>query len=440
MSIKVEKIYQELLELKLTLEFQDSPNPAYIQNKLIACHQANDKVEKYHTELRFEISKVERDLSIAQSSYESRERTILTSNERAMKYPSMGERKAFAASLLEDVTDDIRKLKLRLEEFSNLEKALALVIKNLNRLNNDIKSQQKLMDSQLTKLNAVTSNSDVSIDNFARKLGVLEEELNAEDLEVAKAEETIESDEIESNLESLSEEEPNKDSVPEDSLEEESNDSSALEDSQEETLNPLDDLLTSTNVKAKGSKKDSKKEAPQIIYSISEKGNPQEILEVDTDLSNSFLEDDSEELPLEDSPEESSDIEESFLDQGVGDIAPESNANVGAPPASLDDLEDSLEGLISGEGETDLLADISLEETPKPEKKEAPKKEAVKEAPKKEAVKEAPKKEAVKEAPKKEAAKEAPKKEAVKEAPKKEAAKSSDFSMDGDVDLDLLLS
>ncbi len=324
MALHLDTAYKTLLGLSIDLNFNDAPNPSYIQTKLIECHEASRKVEKIHTQLKMDMSRSMRLLSLEEGKFEVLQREALSQNETVKRFPSYQDRLAYVGTLLESNIESIRKLKSEAEEQKNLEKALNLIIKNLSRLNSDVKAQQKLMESQINKL-GMGDVGDKDVKDLMSKLGTLSAELDADGLKVGEAEE---------------------DDTTEDEKEE-SVDLSALEESipvvKEET-SPKVIEKTTTKTKEIPSKVDEDPLAG-LLDSVSDKKKrdskdtpplKEEDTQVNVDLSASFLEDDIEDLNTSEDSEES-------------DSATNEEPEYTPAPLELkmdtDDLEDALAGL-----------------------------------------------------------------------------------------------
>lgn len=311
MALDLATAYKDLLGLSIDLNFNDAPNPAYIQTKLIECHDASRKVEKIHTELKMEMSRSMRLLSIEEGKFEVLQREALSQNETVKRFPSYQDRLAYVGTLLEKHIEIIRKLKSDAEEHKNLEKALNLIIKNLSRLNSDVKAQQKLMESQINKL-GMGDMQDKDVKDLMSRLGSLSAEIESEDLKVGEAEEDEATEEdkeenadisalVENDIKFIKEEKTSK--IEED---------------------PLAGILNSVSDKKKRDLKDT----PPL---------KEEDTQIGVDLSASFLEDDPDDVDALEEEEESKTTEES-----IADLVGEKSVS---PKVDTDDLEDALAGL-----------------------------------------------------------------------------------------------
>lgn len=355
MALNLTAAYDSLLGLSIDLNFNDAPNPAYIQTKLIECHEASRKVEKIHTELKMDMSRSMRSLSIEEGKFEVLQREALSQNETVKRFPSYQDRLAYVGTLLENNIETIRKLKSEAEEHKNLEKALNLIIKNLSRLNSDVKAQQKLMESQISKL-GMGDVQDKDVKDLMSRLGTLSAEIDSDDLKVGEAEEDEATEEEKEEGVDLSALEDQAPLIKEEKVSSKVEEKPAVKAQEKVTKvdeDPLAGLLSSVS--------DKKKRDPKDTPPLKE-----EDTQIDVDLSASFLEDDIEDL-----------------DEGTGEEE-EAEATVEEPteyapePLKLkvetDDLEDALAGLSE-----------EVEEKKKVEpKKELPKKEAPKAKAKKE--------------------------------------------------------
>jgi len=88
-------------------------------------------------------------LNNATANYEVLRQDLIIGNADIKDLPSIKDREAKADSLLKDNLSRIREYKNEVTDLQNLLKVINLKIRNLNRVNNDIKLQMRIMESQL---------------------------------------------------------------------------------------------------------------------------------------------------------------------------------------------------------------------------------------------------------------------------------------------------
>lgn len=142
-------IYDRLLTISLKIDLKTIPDPRYINEKIGQCHILIEEVEKFYIQVTKEISIVQRVLNNATVAYENSRDNLISTNEDIRSLPSQKDRESKANVALKSDLMDIRGYKNELVDLENLQKALNLKLKNLTRLNADIKTQLKLMDSQI---------------------------------------------------------------------------------------------------------------------------------------------------------------------------------------------------------------------------------------------------------------------------------------------------
>lgn len=144
-----DQIYDRLLEIRLDLEADPQPDLQYINTKLGQCHIFIEEVEKLSIRVNREMSIFQRALNTSEADYESSKENLIANDENIRNLPSIRDREAKANSNLVEKLSEIRTYKGELADLNNLSRAINLKLKNLNRINGDIKLQLRLIESQL---------------------------------------------------------------------------------------------------------------------------------------------------------------------------------------------------------------------------------------------------------------------------------------------------
>ena len=76
MSVEPAVIYDELLAVKVELDFEDDPRPSTLQDKIIECNGAMRKVEKRMIQVTRELAGREKDLKIEEARLEVKKRHV----------------------------------------------------------------------------------------------------------------------------------------------------------------------------------------------------------------------------------------------------------------------------------------------------------------------------------------------------------------------------
>lgn len=187
MSLDKSLVYDELLCLKLELNYSDVPTPSYIQTLIINCNNYQRKVEKYFIESTRELSYVEKLFRTEKLSLETKKRHALINNERIKKLPTGKERESAVDGLLEKDYETMLSLENEAASLRDLLTAIKTVQYNLKATNSDIKMLLKIMDQQINRLN-IGHPEDPEMKNLIKDLGdldKLDEEMTAEDIESA---------------------------------------------------------------------------------------------------------------------------------------------------------------------------------------------------------------------------------------------------------------
>jgi hypothetical protein len=154
------KIYDRLLGIKIRIEFQDIPSPHYINEKIGECHLFIEEVERYSIEISKEISVLSQAFNNAVSEYEYK-KELLFETEDIKNLPSIKDRESRADSKLKTERSKILSYKNELTDLNNLLKQLNLKIRNLNRVNADIKMQIRILEAQI-KMGGQAGTNDVT--------------------------------------------------------------------------------------------------------------------------------------------------------------------------------------------------------------------------------------------------------------------------------------
>jgi hypothetical protein len=145
---KKNKIYDRLLEIKIKIEFQEIPSPQYINEKIGECHLFIEEVERYSIEISKEISVLSQAFNNAVSEYEYKKEQLFEAEDIKI-LPSIKDRESRADSRLRAERNKILCYKNELTDLNNLLKQLNLKIRNLNRVNTDIKIQIRILEAQI---------------------------------------------------------------------------------------------------------------------------------------------------------------------------------------------------------------------------------------------------------------------------------------------------
>jgi len=162
-------IYDRLLEIKLKIEIQSIPNPRYINEMIGECHRYIEEVEKFMFQVSKEISVNQQALNNSTIEFEAKKENLLIKDESIRSLPSIKDREAKANSMLKDSTEKIRGYQNEVTDLNNLLKAINLKMKNLNRANADVKTQLRVMESQL-KMNSGPGN-DSAMRSLMEEIG-----------------------------------------------------------------------------------------------------------------------------------------------------------------------------------------------------------------------------------------------------------------------------
>lgn len=201
MSIDTSAIYDQILALKIDLDFEDIPTPSYLQEKILECSDALRTIEKRIIEVTREMSSREKDLKLEQVRLDIKKRGILVNDAIIKKLPSAKERESAADEKLQADHERVLGLENDVMELQNLQSSIRLVHQNLKTTNSDIRVLMRIMEQQVYRLN-IGSKDDKEMKELVSGLGEIEQlenELTLDDVESSS--ESIDSDKPDSRSE-----------------------------------------------------------------------------------------------------------------------------------------------------------------------------------------------------------------------------------------------
>jgi hypothetical protein len=142
-------IYDRLLAISMRVDSSNIPDPRYINEKIGQCHVFIEEVEHFYIKVSKEISVIQTSLNNSTSAYEHARDDKIANDSEIKSLPSIKDKEAKANNLLRNELDEIKSYQNELNDLENLLKVINLKLKNLSRLNQDIKAQQRLMESQM---------------------------------------------------------------------------------------------------------------------------------------------------------------------------------------------------------------------------------------------------------------------------------------------------
>jgi hypothetical protein len=205
-KVNFSEIYDKLLNLDVQLEDLDNPSPSYINRKLTECAKKMSEVQMIYINQSRALTVAKRNLSIESAELEILKRKALVNNEAIRKkYTTAKERESAVDEMYEENNKRISELENDVADFQNVLATIRTHIQLLRARNSDIKTQARLTELQILKLNILPTD-DPAIKEYAKTLGdlsKLEEEIdlnNVESLAEDKEPEEIVSDNIDADI------------------------------------------------------------------------------------------------------------------------------------------------------------------------------------------------------------------------------------------------
>ena len=214
MNIEFGKIYDDLLNLHISLNFEDIPTPSYIQERIIECNNHQRKVEKYEVSVRRQLSQRQSAHNTEKFNVESKKRVLITNNDRIKRLPTGREREAAADEFLENENKELMLLENEVNELKNLLAAIKTVQSNLKTTNSDIKLLIRIMEQAINHLN-IGQRDDKDVKELQAGFTYLEkldDEITLDDVESSEEIDSenesgmVETGPVEINLEEVSDE------------------------------------------------------------------------------------------------------------------------------------------------------------------------------------------------------------------------------------------
>ena len=159
------KVYDRLLAINIEVETDKIPYPQYINGKIGECHTGIEEVERYYIQTSKEISVIQRVLNDAKARFEYEKEDLIANSQAIKDLPSIRDREARANNLLKERLSEINGYENEQFDLDNLLKVISLKMKNLNRINTDIKMQLRVMEAQI-KLGAFHPDKVATTDIF----------------------------------------------------------------------------------------------------------------------------------------------------------------------------------------------------------------------------------------------------------------------------------
>lgn len=158
---EIKKIYNRLEEITVIIEPKSILYPRYISEKIGQCHVCIEEVEKFYIKVSREMSVLQRAFNNSEAAYAMAKDELLSTDPEITSLPSSKDREARANTRLKSQAREIKDLENELSDLEKLFGAINVKLKNLNRLNMDIKVQLRLMESQI-KLGVSTPDDPVT--------------------------------------------------------------------------------------------------------------------------------------------------------------------------------------------------------------------------------------------------------------------------------------
>lgn len=181
-----------------SIELNEIPikDPSYYIAKITEVRRKITEVNKHYTDLLQAKTRAQSRLTTNETRYEIMMNAKLGEDPSVKTGQNIGDRMARAANTMVTLKRQIRECKNEVEAIKNLDKALNMVLRNLNALSGDLKQQAKLVEVELThfKGHDNPTNNEL-VDPFAQEMARLEQQFLV--ASVVTEDETTEEEEAE---------------------------------------------------------------------------------------------------------------------------------------------------------------------------------------------------------------------------------------------------
>jgi len=146
---ELKSIYDQLDKISVHIEPRSIPNPRYISEKIGECHVCIEQVEKIYIKTNRELSLLQIAMNNALAAFEFARNELIANDEDIKTLPSDRTKEAKANTRLSNQITELSNYKKDISSLETLIKTLSVKMKNLSRLNGDIRLQMRIMESQI---------------------------------------------------------------------------------------------------------------------------------------------------------------------------------------------------------------------------------------------------------------------------------------------------
>lgn len=219
MTIDVDKVFQEISDLKIELESDPTTlGPKYLNQVIYQCRNYLNKVTQILLEVQREKREVAKKLRAAKTEYDIRSSELLAGDDRVRRLPNIADRQATVRVILSDLARDVTNAEHDLQDLDHVEKAVKLRHNELKHTSADIKAQRMLVRDEYDTGSFYGDEGDTPVGR-QRKTDIDEDELDrimcgteptttpamqAESIETPPLQESIETPPLQESTESSS--------------------------------------------------------------------------------------------------------------------------------------------------------------------------------------------------------------------------------------------
>jgi hypothetical protein len=342
MTIDVDRIYDQLRKMEVSLEEQNYANHHYYQKVLTKCDLYVSILSKYYATARQECSKLQVQYNIQAEEIESKRRHHVANNEEIQRRYSTGREREMAIEvILKDEIADLKKKDNRLIILKDLVGVLNTWLGIMRERKRDAKEQWKILCEQ-----SKAANLPDPTDKSVRELNKVIGELEAEAAEAGMDDNLIIEDDITSE-EYIEGDEESDNEVLE--ATEETPSDIAVDDSEDYSVN-TDDIeiapgLTGPAEKSEKSEDSSEISEIQDNSDTSSEDDPDILDMLPSGDSNTKVDESSEEIQVESSDQPAMEPTEEATQKEPED---DNSEEVGLEDDLLDGLDEIDEGILAG--------------------------------------------------------------------------------------------
>lgn len=159
LGIDVDKLYNGMGELEVGIDLAVAPDIVYINTKMVACREAAMKAQRTYLKIQRALGMNQKWLLNLETTFGILSDSKLENDAEVRSGASSADRTAMANNRLVNYKRAIKEAKNNVSILKALNKAIDLCISNIDKADNAIKQQARLMETQMKNLKTMDSSA-----------------------------------------------------------------------------------------------------------------------------------------------------------------------------------------------------------------------------------------------------------------------------------------